>query len=414
MFAVTIALNIAVWVYRTSESGMQLNPTRPTAGLYHPPFEDFGGGEMVAAWTLQVLQEEHDTILYCEKTPDFARIDDRFGTKLSDRPPEVVLPSKRWAWLMMIWPGQGVLMKQSLAVRDLLQIDRRFNPRIWVSTFDDMTMPKPGIQYIHLPDVTHNNRLAAPPADWSWLRRTIWVFLQKISLKMGMRMAATADAHRSVTNSTWTAKTLRPTGGREVGLIYPPVPPFPPGLPWEQREERVVCVGRWATLKRMDVVVDIVRRARLAGASNLRLAFAGFWDATESEREAVMKNCAGYDWIEWHERLGRKDMQELVGSSRYGLHAMIDEHFGIAVAEMMTAGCVVFAHDSGGPPEILVDRRQVYADAEDGSRILHEVCSSPALQAELHQAARPRGMRFSPEKFCDAMREEIKECEKLG
>jgi glycosyltransferase involved in cell wall biosynthesis len=373
----------------------------------------------VAAWTLQVLQEEHDTILYCVKMPDFARVDDRYGTKLSERPPKVVLPSKRWAWLRMIWPGKGVLMKQSLAVRDLLRIDRRFHPSIWVTTNNEMPMPKPGLQYIHWPDVTRTSRMgtsrmAAPPVDWSWLRLTVWLMLQNISLKMGMRLAAMADTHRSVSNSKWTVRTLLPTGGREVGLIYPPVPPFPPGLPWEQRAERVVCLGRWNPLKRMDVVVDIVRRARLAGASNLHLAFAGFWDATVSEREAVMKQCGGLDWIEWHEGLGREDLQELVGSSRYGLHAMIDEHFGIAIAEMMTAGCVVFAHDSGGPPEILVDRRQVYADAEDGGRILHEVCSSPALQAELHQAARPRGMRFSPEIFCDAIREEIKDCETIG
>jgi len=384
---------------------------RPAAGFYHPPFEDFGGGEMVAAWTLQVLQEEHDTILWCEKMPDFLRIDDRFGTKLSERPPKVSVPAMRWAWLRMIWPGKGLLLKQSLAVRDLRRIDRRWHPTIWVSTYNEMTMPRPGLQYIHWPDILRNNRLAATPVGWSWLRRTVWVILQKASLRLGMELGAPSTAHRSVSNSTWTVKTLSPTGGREVGLIYPPVPPFPPGLPWEQREERVVCLGRWNPTKRMEVVVDIVKRARLAGASNLRLAFAGFWDSTESEREAVMKHCAGLDWIEWHERLNREDLQNLVGSSRYGLHAMFDEHFGIAIAEMMTAGCVVFSHDSGGPPEIVVDRRQVYADEEEGGRILQEVCSSPALQSELYQAARPRGLRFSPELFCDAIRQEIKDCE---
>lgn len=386
-------------------------PSRPTAGLYHPPFEDFGGGEMVAAWTLQVLQEDHDTILWCEKMPDFRRIDDRYGTKLSERPPKIEVPSMRWAWLRMIWPGKGLLMKQSLAVRDLHCIDRRWQPRIWVSTNNEMTMPKPGLQYIHWPDTSRTNRLAVPPVGWSWLRRTVWIVLQKISWKLGMELGATSDMHRSVSNSAWTVRTLLPTGGREVGLVYPPVPPFSAGLPWDQREERVVCLGRWNPFKRMDAVVDIVKRARLAGASNLRLAFAGFWDSTESERAEIMKHCAGLDWIEWHERLDRTGLEKLVGSSRYGLHAMIDEHFGIAVAEMMTAGCVVFSHDSGGPPEILVDQRQVYADEEEGARILYEVCSSPALQAELHQAARPRGMRFSPETFCDAMRKEIRECE---
>ncbi len=369
---------------------------------------------MVAAWALQILQEDYDTILWCEKMPNFERIDDRYGTHLSERPPKVILPSKRWAWLRMIWPGKGLLMKQSLTLRDLRRIDRRWKPRIWVSTDNETTMPKPGLQYIHMPDYTHLDRLATRPVDWSWLRRKVWTLLERASLRLGKNMGAPPSAHRSVSNSAWTVRTLTPTGGREVGLIYPPVPPYPPGLPWAEREERVVCLGRWNPLKRMDVVVNIVKRARLAGATNLRLAFAGFWDSSASERAEVMGLCSGHDWIEWHERLCRDDIQNLVRSSKYGVHAMIDEHFGIAIAEMMTAGCVVLAHDSGGPPEILADRRQVYADEEEGGRLLYEVCSSPELQAELHQAARPLGLRFSPEAFCDAFRKEIKDCEKLG
>jgi glycosyltransferase involved in cell wall biosynthesis len=86
---------------------------------------------------------------------------------------------------------------------------------------------------------------------------------------------------------------------------------------------------------------------------------------------------------------------------------MLDEHFGIAIAEMMTAGCIVFSHNSGGPPEILNDDRQLYDDVEEGVRIISHTVSSPTLQSELHENARPLGLRYSPASFCGSIRAEI-------
>lgn len=42
-------------------------------------------------------------------------------------------------------------------------------------------------------------------------------------------------------------------------------------------------------------------------------------------------------------------MREYMKKSLIGLHTMWNEHFGISVVELMAAGLVVIAHDSGGP-----------------------------------------------------------------
>ena len=55
-----------------------------------------------------------------------------------------------------------------------------------------------------------------------------------------------------------------------------------------------------------------------------------------------------------------------------------------------------FAPEDGGPAEIVDDPRQLYADEAGAAARLLEVVRSPALQAELHAAARPRALRFSP------------------
>ena len=153
--------------------------------------------------------------------------------------------------------------------------------------------------------------------------------------------------------------------------------------------------------------MDLVERARQAGAGDLRLAFAGFWDAEDGYREMIMRRCANLDWIEWHERLERPALEALAGRSRYGVHLMEDEHFGIAVAELQTAGCIVLVHDSGGPREIVASDRQCFSDTDTGGVRLHQIWASPELQAQLHLAARPQGLKFAPEVFCAALRQEI-------
>jgi len=45
--------------------------------------------------------------------------------------------------------------------------------------------------------------------------------------------------------------------------------------------------------------------------------------------------------------------QETLARSRFYLHLMKGEHFGITVVEAMSAGCVPIVHNSGGPKEIV-------------------------------------------------------------
>jgi len=47
------------------------------------------------------------------------------------------------------------------------------------------------------------------------------------------------------------------------------------------------------------------------------------------------------------------DVYKRQASSRYGIHGAEGEGFGIAIAEMVKAGCVTFAPAVGGPAEIL-------------------------------------------------------------
>ena len=44
--------------------------------------------------------------------------------------------------------------------------------------------------------------------------------------------------------------------------------------------------------------------------------------------------------------------------AKVGLHTMEDEHFGIAIVEMMSAGLVTVAHASGGPLHDIIGNQE--------------------------------------------------------
>jgi glycosyltransferase involved in cell wall biosynthesis len=58
-------------------------------------------------------------------------------------------------------------------------------------------------------------------------------------------------------------------------------------------------------------------------------------------------------WVRLHRDVPRDALGPLLAARRYGIHAMADEPFGMAVAEMVRAGCIVFAPDTAGPAEII-------------------------------------------------------------
>ena len=58
------------------------------------------------------------------------------------------------------------------------------------------------------------------------------------------------------------------------------------------------------------------------------------------------------------------ELQTWLAAASVGLHTMWNEHFGISVVEMMAAGIVVVAHNSGGPQSDIVTPSQGEKDAK--------------------------------------------------
>jgi len=107
------------------------------------------------------------------------------------------------------------------------------------------------------------------------------------------------------------------------------------------------------------------------------------------------------EWIDLCEDLSRDELNRLMGQSRYGIQAMENEHFGMATAEMTRAGMLVFAHDSGGSPEVLSNESALLWSSEgEAVRKILNVHDIEPLRTRLKAHAKS----FSTESFVERFR----------
>ena len=111
------------------------------------------------------------------------------------------------------------------------------------------------------------------------------------------------------------------------------------------------------------------------------------------------------NWITLRLNVSRSELVDSVARVRYGIHGMDDEHYGMAVAELLQAGCIPFVPDSGGQVEIVgVAPALRYANEEEAVRKIACVIGNPALQAQLLTHLEERRQLYSTAAFITGMR----------
>mmetsp|Transcript_1714 Transcript_1714/g.2296 ORF Transcript_1714/g.2296 Transcript_1714/m.2296 type:complete len:292 (+) Transcript_1714:23-898(+) len=96
-------------------------------------------------------------------------------------------------------------------------------------------------------------------------------------------------------------------------------------------------------------------------------------------------------------------VKEWFGKASVGLHTMWNEHFGIGVVELLAAGLIVVAHNSGGPKEdIIVDRKTGFlaSTEEEYATCFAKALDMPEDQSILmRRSARESAAKFSDDVF---------------
>ena len=357
-----------------------------------------GGGNAVGAWMLQALAGTHDVDTLTLATWSPQETNAFYGTAIPEGVTRHVVP-RPWRWLTWISNDRLHRLRRAALLRHARQLHSGYD--LLIATDDFGAFEKPGIQYVNYPEGTQRpTPLAALVSQYfrfcDWWMRVPW---------------SVSARNLTLANSRWTAARL--AGAGEMRVLYPPVVDTGPGEPWASRANTFLCAGRFHPSKRLETVMSIVQRLRAHAIPDARLIIVG--SVVNAGYAHGLKQAAARvgDWIEFREDLSRSELNALMGQCRYGIHAMAGEHFGMATAEMVRAGCLVLAHRSGGSIEVVDGASELLWDHEDEAVARASALSRDAALRDLLRARLRRyGRQFSTERFVQDIRAIVAERER--
>jgi glycosyltransferase involved in cell wall biosynthesis len=366
-----------------------------------------GGGNAVAAWIIEALKGEYDISVLTSAPPNVDLLNLYYGTSLSPSDFKVYCFPRLLRRLVDL--DRFGVQRISLLMRICKIVKDRFD--VVITASNEVDFGRKGIQYVHYPWLHIHEKRRPSAVDLPWYQR-LWTLVcgryqpwRVISGYSFERM----KKNLTLVNSDWTGSKCREFYGIETMTVYPPVPGLFPDVPWEERENGFVCIGRISGEKRLENIIDILSEVRLQG-KDIHLHIIGTpGHDMDYYRRVVKKVRENASWVFLNENLSREELIRLISGYRYGIHGMPREHFGIAVAEMIKAGCIVFVPNCGGQVEIVGrDDRLLYETDKDAVEKILCVMNNSDKQTSLRDYLGSRKKMFSSEIFMCRIREIVR------
>jgi glycosyltransferase involved in cell wall biosynthesis len=371
-----------------------------------PDLNGVGGGNVLAAWALQAVVPGHDVTVLTSRPPRVAAVNRYAGTSLVPGSFRVELVPAWARVLRRVWPTPIALVLRHVLMRAGRRRSAGFD--LVVSLDNEVDVGRRALQYVHFPW----GFLPRPDVDLRWYHAGGMVAAYYALLRLLFPVSREGiAANETLVNSDWTGRRFVETYGGTTRTVLPPAPGDFPEVPWEERLDRVVVVGRISPEKSLEKVIGIVEGVRACG-HGVTLLLAG----TRERRGAAGRYADRIlalarersDWIDVRLDVPRGELGTLVAASRWGLHGMAEEHYGMGVAEMVVAGCVPFVPDGGGAVEIVGEMPELrYTSVEDAVSKLVAVRSDPDLLLRLRNALAARRSLLGADRFMREIREVV-------
>lgn len=169
----------------------------------------------------------------------------------------------------------------------------------------------------------------------------------------------------TITNSKWTKGIVSRIWGIENSIVlYPRVSLNTDVHAAKQKKAKhsFIALGRIVPNKRLEDAIFIIDQLRsrghdceidIVGRSNIPYA--------QQLADTYRENPA----VTFHPDASDEDKTALIARAQFGLHCYRNEHFGIAVAEMLLLGCIPIVFNGGGVTELIEDSRQRYSTLKE-------------------------------------------------
>lgn len=376
--------------------------TRRRVLIVQPSLRPPGGGQAVAAWMIEALKERHDVAVLSWAPVDFDALNRCFGTTIQRSDVTVYTVSSAIRQALDAIPLRLALLKGAVLARRAKHLQE--GDEVLISADNEADLGRRGIQYIHYP-----RRLwPRPTSDIRWYHVAAVLDLYYALCERIMSFSFTRlTENLTLANSSWTADRMRRLYGNDVRIVHPPVGGRFRDVPWEARENGFLCIGRLAREKEIERVIKILAAVR-HDVPEVHLHIVGGRERSFYSRRVARLARTHRDWIHLELDASREELLDLIAKHRYGIHGMREEHFGIAPAEMVAGGCIVFVPDGGGQVDIVGgDKRLLYATTADAVAKIVRVLKDPSEQAALRRQLDSQRHVFSAERFVQTIRDVV-------
>ena len=360
----------------------------------------------MALWAIEALKGSYNVTLVTMGDVDFTSLNAYYGTQLSPEDVPVIRaplpPPLRNA-------GRFSALQGHLFQRFCQKIASRFD--LMISAYSPMDFGVPGVQFVADFSFDDVMRRELDGADRGIGRivyganplRMLYLFLCSAISPSGPERWR---RNLTIANSEWSQRIITQRYGLETRILYPPVLGQFPDAPIGERENGFVCLGRLVSEKRMDVVIEVLDRVRQRGHDvHLHIMGGGESGYVESLRALS----ADRDWVFLEGWVGGEEKARMMTRHRFGISGRVNEPFGIAVAELVKGGCIVFVPNGGGQVEIVDHPSLIFDDEDEAADKICSVLENTSLQKSLGKHLDQMMDQFSVEAFQNGVEEVVRD-----
>jgi len=162
----------------------------------------------------------------------------------------------------------------------------------------------------------------------------------------------------------------------DVVVLYPPVDNISSRI--EKKEFKIATLGRFAKDKRQLAQIDIGK-----SLPEIEMNIMGFISSEEYYNSCAIKvEKEDVKNVRLHPNIDYQDLQFQLSSSRFFLHTIKNEPFGITTVQAIRAGCIPIVHNSGGQMEIVNSPDLKYNDYKEIPSIVRSLMKRSAEELD--------------------------------
>ncbi|EEY64637.1 uncharacterized protein PITG_16062 [Phytophthora infestans T30-4] len=437
------------------DAALKAVPKTATIGVFHPYANGGGGGERVLYCALLALVQRYRKmgidiciVLYAgddglSAAELVARAADEFNlpelktlhverhVTLVPLPSREILEPSRYPSFTLMWQSVAHIR---LALEAVQQSSKQgLYPNVWVDTTGcpfsyivaSLLYACTVVAYVHYPMIStdmiakvqqrdagfNNDAAIAASSSRSKAKYIYYRLFAGLYSLMGKYCTDVA-----MVNSTWTYSHIKQLWGKTPTIVYPPCGAMREYMNFGLGDRKPIALSvsqfrpeknHSLQLRSFQVLLTKYAERMKTKFSDFRLVLLGSCRNADDEArvEALKKQAQDLGIAERVDFVVNATFAELkryLAKSSIGVHTMYNEHFGISNVEMMAAGMLVVANNSGGPKADIVKPGTgclaLTAD-EYADKMLSLLEKTPAEAIEMRSAARKSSLRFSDGEF---------------